>query len=267
MRKHLAVLALATGLAVATLVAPAQADHSWSNYHWATTSTGVPLQLGDNVDGSWQGYYDTAIKDWNSTTWALVPKAAVGGTTGKRCRASAGRVEVCNAAYGRNGWLGLAQVWVSGGHITQGTAKVNDTYFSMARYNNPSERQHVLCQEVGHTFGLGHTSEDGSSQNTCMDYWFNATDDGVSIRPNAHDFEQLGVIYNHLDATTTIGSTSTSAGAAPADARADWGREVERSADGHHATYLRDLGDGQRLVTHVIWAQDPRGEHVPHTHG
>lgn len=263
MRKHLTVTALAMGLGVATLVAPAQADHSWSNYHWATTSTPVALELGDNVDDSWQVYYDATITDWNGTPWALQPTAALGGTTGKRCRASAGRVEVCNAAYGRNGWLGLAQIWLSGSHITQGTAKVNDTYFGMAKYNNPSLRQHVLCQEVGHTFGLGHTSEDGSSQKTCMDY----SNDPDSIKPNAHDFEQLGSIYGHLDATSTVGSTSTSFGAAPADARADWGREVERSANGHHATYLRDLGNGQRLVTHVIWAQDPRGEHVPHTHG
>ncbi len=30
-----------------------------------------------------------------------------------------------------------------------------------------------MCREIGHTFGLGHTSEDGSSQNTCMDYFSN----------------------------------------------------------------------------------------------
>ena len=48
--------------------------------------------------------------------------------------------------------------------------KLNDTYFAMAQYNNPNERAHVMCQEIGHTLGLAHTSEDGSSQSTCMDY-------------------------------------------------------------------------------------------------
>ena len=27
-----------------------------------------------------------------------------------------------------------------------------------------------MCQEIGHVFGLGHTSGDDSSQSTCMDY-------------------------------------------------------------------------------------------------
>jgi len=32
-----------------------------------------------------------------------------GGTTARRCRATIGRVEVCNAAYGNNGWLGVGK--------------------------------------------------------------------------------------------------------------------------------------------------------------
>ena len=31
--------------------------------------------------------------------------------------------------------------------------------------------QHVICQEIGHTFGLDHQSETGASLNTCMDYY------------------------------------------------------------------------------------------------
>ncbi|MBC9002950.1 MULTISPECIES: hypothetical protein [Micromonospora] len=38
----------------------------------------------------------------------------------KTCKATAGRVEVCNSAYGNNGWLGIASISVTGGtHITQ----------------------------------------------------------------------------------------------------------------------------------------------------
>lgn len=272
MRKHLAGSLLTLGLAGSSLllVAPAQATHSWGGYHWARAST-FSLQLGDNVDGTWQKYYDNSILDWStvvddpattvSPTQVLTLTGVAGSTTGKRCRASSGRVEVCNAAYGRTGWLGLAQIWLTGPHITQGTAKVNDTYFSMSRYDNPDQRQHVLCQEVGHTFGLGHTSEDGSVQKTCMDY----STDPSSTKPNEHDFEQLGTIYGHPDATTTVASSAARSGLV-ADERASWGREEQRSADGHQATFVRDLGGGQRLVTHVIWADDPRGEQVAHTH-
>ncbi len=68
-----------------------------------------------------------------------------------------------------------------------------------------------MCQEVGHTLGLGHTSEDGSSQNTCMDYFSNTGANATSTQstePNQHDYDQLALIYGHLDSTTTLKSTT-----------------------------------------------------------
>jgi len=103
-------------------------------------------------------------------------------------------MRVCNAAYGYNGWLGLASINIdNNGHITQGTAKMNDSYSSY--WSDANEKRHVMCQEVGHVFGLGHTSEDGSSQGTCMDY----SSSPNSISPNKHDYDQLAAIYSHLD--------------------------------------------------------------------
>lgn len=86
--------------------------------------------------------------------------------TRRRCPAVAGKIRVCNNTYGYNGWLGLASINIDNqGHITRGTAKMNDSYSSY--FASQDERNHVMCQEVGHLFGLGHTSEDGSTQNTC----------------------------------------------------------------------------------------------------
>ncbi len=92
----------------------------------------------------------------------------------------------------------------------------------------------MLCQEIGHTFGLGHTSEDGTSQANCMDYSRSSDADvtadlattaaGSSVTPNAHDFEQLTGIYTHTDSTTTVGATSdTAARLQPSDDKASWG--------------------------------------------
>jgi len=240
------LVALLAGLAAS----PAFASHSWSNYHWARLSNPFALALGDNVSADWDSYLGTSSTQWSSSS-VLDTAVAAGRTTGRKCRATAGRVEVCSSAYGRNGWLGLASIYLSGSHITQGTVKVNDTYFTMPQYNNPAERAHVMCQEIGHTFGLGHTSEDGSVQGTCMDY----SSDSTSTAPNAHDFAQLEIIYAHLDSTTTVGSPSSTQSPQVGNDQSSWGREVLRSAGGKHSTFVREFSNGSTVVTHVTWAR------------
>lgn len=171
----------------------------------------------------------------------------------------AGTVQVCNRTYGNNGWLGLASINITGGtHITQGSAKMNDTYFNTATYNNPNEKLHVMCQEIGHTFGLGHTSEDGSSQNTCMDYFSNTGANAgstLSTHPNSHDYAQLESIYAHLDSFTTIGASANQSANAADDSNDsnNWGQLVSQSRNGRSSTYERGNSDGSKTVTHVYW--------------
>ena len=228
----------------------AGATHSWNNYHWARTSNPFTLKVGDNVSSTWDSYLNTTVSDWSQSNVMDLTKVA-GSTTGRKCRPTAGRIEVCNAAYGNNGWLGLAQIWLSNGHISQGTAKMNDSYFNLAQYNNANEKNHVMCQEVGHTFGLGHTSEDGSTQNTCMDYSTSPT----STHPNQHDYDELAIIYAHLDSSTTIGSAPVGFANADVHAQENWGTKVSEAADGHSAIFVRDFGNGYMIVTHVTWAE------------
>ena len=113
------------------------------------------------------------------------------GRSKGNCKPTVGRIEVCNGNYGNNGWLGIAQIWITGGvHITQATTKLNDTYFNTPTYNTPAWRQLVVCQEVGHNFGLGHQDEnfDNVNLNTCMDY---TSDPASNQHPNNHDYWQL----------------------------------------------------------------------------
>ncbi len=244
------------GLVALVSALPASANHAWGNYHWARTANPFTIKLGNNLSGEWPTYLSATSSDWSQS--AVLDTTIDAGQSNKRCAPTTGRVEVCNGRYGRNGWLGLASIWLtSGDHIVQGTVKVNDTYFSMPQYNTPDEKRHVMCQEVGHTFGLGHTSEDGSSQGTCMDY----STSPDSTRPNQHDYDQLASIYAHLDNTTTVGATTSALPAAASNADLDtpaqWGRLVH--ASGRTAIYEREFPGGHKAVTFVIWADADHG--------
>ncbi len=264
------------GLAVVTavvLAASASANHSWGGYHWARTTNTFTLKLGDNVSGTWDSLLVKASSDWSQST-VLDTTIVPGGTKPRSCRPTSGQVEVCSANYGNTGWLGLAQIWITGGvHITQGVVKNNDYYFgsSTYQYNNTAEMQHVICQEIGHTFGLDHQSTSGASLNTCMDYYHNTgSSDTQSTSPNAGDLGELLCIYDpayagqtvsnpphtctgtgHLDSSSTVGG---SAGSLP-DAVPSFSPASQKAP----SVYVDNLPNGDKLVTWITWANPRHG--------
>ena len=258
-RKLIFVLGLfAFGLSLTSL----WANHSWGKYHWARSSNPFTLKTGDNVGSAWDSFLTTTVSDWTASSVLNLSK--VSGQGGSSCAPTLGRVEVCNAAYGSNGWLGIASIWTAGGrnrsHIVQGTVKVNDTYFNTAQYNTSAWRNLVMCQEVGHTLGLDHQDENFNNSNlgTCMDY---TNSPGTNQHPNQHDYDQLVSIYSHLDSTTTVGAGVTTSTMPPAmknidfSSRATWGKMVWKSDNGHVALYVQDFGSGYKVITRVIWVR------------
>ena len=236
-------------VAVSALPSLALGNHSWGGYHWARQSNPFTLKVGDNVSGPWDAVLDTTVSDWTASSVLNLSKVA-GLTRPKPCKATTGRVEVCNASYGNNGWLGIAQIWITGStHIVQGITKVNDYYFNTPTYNTTAWRNLVMCQEVGHTLGLDHQDENFNNGNlgTCMDYTNNP---GTNQHPNQHDYQQLESIYSHLDSTTTVLSVASSFGNA-----SGWGQLMSSSARDRTSIYRLDLGNGQSVITHVIWAR------------
>ena len=243
---------------------PASASHSWDGYHWARTANPFTLNVGDNVTSAWDAYLNEAIGDWTASSVLNLTKVA-GGSNPKNCRATAGRIEACNSKYGNNGWLGIAQIWISGGtHITQGITKLNDTYFNTATYNTPAWRRLVTCQEIAHDFGLDHQDEafDNPNLGSCMDYTSDPDGPPSNEHPNAHDFAQLGSIYAHLDSTSTVapalapapGRSGTAAEEGPNNL-AEFGRPTGRKDGyGRDIHFEKNLPDGRKIVTHVFWA-------------
>jgi hypothetical protein len=246
---------LTVALTVLAFQPSTSAHHRWRKFHWARESNPFTVKLGKNLSTAWTSYLTSASADWNNSD-VLFTTTVTGSTNPSTCAPTTGRVEVCNGAYGATGWLGVAQVWISGGsHITQGTVKLNDTYFNQAQYNTPSWRQQVVCQEVGHTFGLDHQDENFNNGNlgTCMDYTSDPDGPPSNLSPNAHDFEELAIIYRHLDSFTSARSSTGQANAALHNA-SEWGQLVKVAHGGKTQIFERALPNGQRVVTFVIWA-------------
>ena len=251
------VLAALVIFVFTAFAAVSHASHSWGGYHWARTANPFTLKVGNNLTSTWTTSFNTAIADWNSSS--VMNLTVISGTAGNNCKMVAGTVQVCNRTYGSNGWLGLASINITGGtHITQGSAKMNDTYFNTSTYNNPNEKLHVMCQEIGHTFGLDHQSTSGASLNTCMDYFSNTGANAgstLSTHPNQHDYDELVTIYSHLDSFTTIGAPTSGASARSevTDNPDTWGTLVSQSKNGRSSTYERGNSDGSITATHVYW--------------
>lgn len=260
-------VSLAALLALGSIVTVAFAGHSWGPYHWGRTANPFTVKLGDNVSTVWDAYLAESSLDWSSST-VLDTALVTGRTNPKRCFPTSGRVEVCSNKYGFNGWLGVASIWVNGNHIVRGTVKVNDSYFNTTTYNKPEWRRFVMCQEVGHTFGLDHQDESFSNSNlgSCMDY---TSDPNGTLKsqlsnehPNAHDYEQLDTIYAHLDSLTTVGQVATNNNRRDHNEKADAGEADENEEGGDsfrvdkkikNSLYERSLGNGERLFTFILW--------------
>ena len=271
----------AAGIALLSVVAfasAAYANHSWGDYHWARSANPLILKAGDNVSSVWDDYLNEAIGDWRLSSVLDLEKVD-GGTnnskgkyTPKNCVPTTGRLEVCNAKYGGTGWLGVARIWVSGGHIVQGTGKMNDSYFNTAKYDTPAWRRLVMCQEVAHDFGLDHQNEifDNANLGSCMDYTNDpdggpggaVDDDPSNEHPNDHDFAQLEIIYAHFDSVITAGQTFFGSSnrilgkgkGVNGEETAEWGKSIRSSSDGKPSLFENDLGKGNKVFTFVIWA-------------
>jgi hypothetical protein len=271
MLSNKSILKLSALLAVATLSNASYADHAWGKYRWKPSSIPFNLNLGDNVNWEWDGHLLNVSTDWSVSS--VLSTTVVSGSTAAdplSCNPETGNIQVCNAEYGANGWLGIAQIYGRGTSITAGVAKLNDTYYNTAYYNTPAWRRMVMCQEVAHTFGLAHQDEtfDNVNLGTCMDYTDDpdGSIDGESSNeyPNQHDYDQLVTIYGGGGSGGGNGgggcnpkSPKCNPGSAPGNSQ--WGRLM--SGHGGIETYERDLANGTKVITHVFWTLEHAEDH------
>lgn len=177
--------AVALAVAAATLFAVvtiAGADHSWNGYHWPSDKLAPTV-----VSKTSSSLYDVpaAVAEWANLGTPISP-TLVGGRKG----------DIAVSEGFSPFWLGLARVFVEGGHITSAEVKLNTR---LLKSYGAAVADHVLCQELGHVLGLDHNRDGaigGSPDNSCMNDQGHL---GQYSAPNGHDIEQLNAIYSHLD--------------------------------------------------------------------
>lgn len=167
-------------------------NHSWGNYHWSDSD--LNPTVGDNTKSAmWTGETAFYTDHWTSIGTPIQPVFS-----NKR------RVKVSVVEGYSDQWLGLAQIWIKNGHISEGKVSLNTTLLSESRFTR-SAALHVLCQELGHVWGLDHNRVD---LNTCMndcltaatyDEWLTCLNNPSAELTNQHDAEQLNLIYSHAD--------------------------------------------------------------------
>jgi hypothetical protein len=86
-----------------------------------------------------------------------------------------------------------------------------------------------------------------------MDY---TNDPTPNQHPNAHDYAMLETIYAHLDTSTTLSADTVSGGRQDIDVSDPpaWGKAIEHDSKGRPSKFEKDLGNGRKVHTFVVWA-------------
>lgn len=192
----LSVCALVGSLTV--LAAPAHAVHAWVNYHWPRSANPFTLTYSTSVSSTWTDLVTKVVGEWDDVTQY---RAGAFDVVNLSKVSSGAKLTIESGNFGNNGWFGIATIRVNilTGHISSGSVKVNDFYFT-GTYGNDVARDHVLCQEVGHTLGLDHNRLALLFGRSCMNDDNSTLNDPTYRTPNSHDAQQLNTIYTHADA-------------------------------------------------------------------
>ncbi|HUE80415.1 MAG TPA: hypothetical protein VMN38_12425 [Sphingomicrobium sp.] len=297
---------LAAAAVAAMAAGPASADNQWGNYHWSRSSNPLQLDILRQIGSQWDAAYTTAVADWETPTGGAADVLSLNaatvnaGVSPKKCNPISSKILVCADQYGFRGWLGIATIWANGDHIVQGTTKLNDSYHNLAPYNSDAWRSLVMCQEIGHDFGLDHQDENFNNVNlgSCQDYTnapaggeYEGSDYGPSNEhPDDHDYLTLEAMYAHTDGGgggddggggcnprspkcsgqdaftfREVGKPVTTSSSANSG---EWGRAIGQDGAGRPDTFQLDLGNGQRKITHVFWVPgfSPEARHLGDAH-
>jgi hypothetical protein len=233
-----------TGVLAICLTAPliqgaAAGDVNGSGKFWPFHHTPVRVEFGDDLDNSWERYFKKALDKWNDSD-VVQGKSVHGSTNPASCNPKDGTVQVCNGKYGTDdGWLGLTQLSFTGDRITAATVQVNDSFFDSSPYNtSKAAKQHTICHELGHAFGLDHVT-----YKSCM----NPDDNAVfqDTKPSHRDFKTLDRIYSKKNQ-----KVASTAAVGPSGVLT----LPQAALDSHETVASQCRADGTTVVSYFEWA-------------
>ena len=127
---------------------------------WGTgrSCKGLDLQIINNLDEKWESYFQQSINDWeNGSPDVLTLRLRTPAVYDPECEPIQGAMKVCNGDYGPTDWLGWNTIVVSASNdIISSVAIMNDYRLNK---RSVATKQHIMCHEIGHGFGLGHWDE------------------------------------------------------------------------------------------------------------
>lgn len=196
------------------------------NKFWYTAELypGLRLRVLNNLDERWRGTFETAISEWeNGDPDALTLSVEDLDGFDSKCNKVRDAMIVCNGDYGHTPWRGVNELSLEYGLIVASVARLNDYYLDS---ESDVTRQYVMCHELGHGFGLGHSDENSLNADLgdCMDYTVTPEN---NLHPGTRNFELLEEMYGNVDGT---------------------GRRRKTLVDDRHESYHPPLSEGWTLL-------------------
>jgi hypothetical protein len=147
-----------------------------------TYGDSLKIEILNALDDAYDEYLETTVSAWNASslmelTIRKIPQDVA-------CQPEPGKIKVCSAYYGNNGWRGQGHVYLRGRFINAATIQLNDY-----KVFDPDPIQYELCHLLGHSLGVYHADEG------CLVPSINDVVGDDNLHPSAESLIDLEELY------------------------------------------------------------------------